>query len=190
MKKPPHHWKDSLELCQEANNCMAKAGYTGKPILVYWNSRLRTTAGLAYGNRSIVTLNPKLKPLHTEVLTTLKHELAHLLAQYRVGRKRIQAHGPEWRQACIDLGIPNEKRCHDMQELVLHRTKLRRKFFYLCPNCGIKHARVRKPKPKRPLACFRCCKIHNNGTYHPNYRLVSVTEEKYNCVQESKQIAA
>ena len=37
-----------------------------------------------------------------EVDRTLRHELAHLLAQWRVGRRRIAPHGKEWRQACRD----------------------------------------------------------------------------------------
>src|ERR1700687_2873461 len=40
-----------------------------------------------------------------EIERTLRHELAHLLAQFRVGRRRIAPHGAEWRRACRDLGI-------------------------------------------------------------------------------------
>jgi predicted SprT family Zn-dependent metalloprotease len=43
--------------------------------------------------------------VHDEIDRTLRHELAHLLAQFRVGRRRIAPHGPEWRIACRDLGI-------------------------------------------------------------------------------------
>src|SRR6266446_8423633 len=49
-----------------------------------------------------------------EVDRTLRHELAHLLAQFRVGRRRIAPHGPEWREACRDLGIADEARCHNL----------------------------------------------------------------------------
>ena len=84
-------------------------------VRVCWNYRLRTTAGLACASEQLVTLNPRLIAFGMpEVDRTLRHELAHLLARYRAGRRRIEPHGPEWRQACIDLGLSNEKRCHDL----------------------------------------------------------------------------
>src|ERR1700730_17806348 len=49
-----------------------------------------------------------------EIDRTLRHELAHLLAQFRAGRRRISPHGEEWRQACHDLGIGDEVRCHNL----------------------------------------------------------------------------
>ena len=77
--------------------------------------RLSTTAGLACWRTRTISLNPKLMEVSpAEVQRTLRHELAHFLAQHRAGRRRIAAHGAEWRKACRDLGIPNESRCHDL----------------------------------------------------------------------------
>ena len=71
-----------------------------------WNARMRTTAGVAVASRWEIWLNPALRGISPhEVERTLLHELAHLLAQHRVGRRRIAPHGQEWRQACQDLGI-------------------------------------------------------------------------------------
>src|SRR4029453_15068664 len=80
-------------------------------LTVEWNPRLRTTAGLACWRTRTISLNPKLIEVSpSEVQRTLRHELAHFLAQHRAGRRHISAHGAEWRQACRDLGIPNEAR--------------------------------------------------------------------------------
>src|SRR5688572_2970527 len=84
-------------------------------VRVRWNSRMRSTAGTALASKSLITLNPRLREFgDEEVDRTLRHELAHLLAHFRAGRRRIAAHGPEWQQACRDLGLVDEKRCHTL----------------------------------------------------------------------------
>ena len=62
----------------------------------------------------LISLNPRLFEHPSEIDRTLRHELAHILAQFRVGRRKISPHGDEWQQACIDLGIADEKRCHNL----------------------------------------------------------------------------
>jgi SprT protein len=149
---------------------LGQAGCPDLPLTVRWNPRLRTTAGLACWRTKTITLNPKLIELSpAEVQRTLRHELAHFLAQHRAGRKRIPAHGAEWRQACRDLGIPREPRCHD---LPFKRAKMERKYFYACRECGLSLARVR-PVKKR-VACLKCCRKHNDGKYHERFRFVQV----------------
>ncbi|MEI8235046.1 MAG: SprT-like domain-containing protein [Verrucomicrobiota bacterium] len=135
-------------------------------VHVRWNRRLRTTAGLANYTHWTVALNPKVVPFGMEeVDRTLRHELAHLLARYRAGRRRIQPHGPEWRQACADLGLDGEKRCH---ELPLPRRYVSRKVVYRCRHC---HAEVRRVRPfRRPVACLKCCRSFNRGRYDERYR--------------------
>src|SRR5215471_12812092 len=90
-------------------------------IRVEWNPRLKTCAGRADYREKLISLNPQLLSLDSvnghsgsEVDRTLRHELAHLLAQWRVGRGRIAPHGEEWRRACVDLGIADEARCHNL----------------------------------------------------------------------------
>lgn len=149
-----------------ANQLLTAANCRGLTVSVCWNPGLRTTAGLASWRERQIILNPKLLEFSAgEVQRTLRHELAHLLAQHRAGRRRIDAHGPEWRQACAALGIPNEPRCHD---LPLKRRKVERKFFYACPECSTVLARVRPLR--RRVACVKCCRKHNGGAYQERFR--------------------
>src|SRR5207245_7536564 len=83
-------------------------------LRVEWNSRLKTAAGRADYRQKLISLNPRLFQHEPEIDRTLRHELAHILAQFRAGRGRILPHGDEWRAACRDLGIADEKRCHNL----------------------------------------------------------------------------
>jgi SprT protein len=141
-------------------------------LTVSWNSRMRSTAGLAYPNTSQIVLNPKLAGFGwAEVERTLLHELAHLIAHHRCGRRRIAPHGPEWRKACADLGMDNEARCHD---LPLPRRKMLRRFVYQCPSCATKVERVRLFR--RPAACLKCCQTHCGGRYDKRFNLTRVLQ--------------
>src|SRR4029434_4095507 len=76
---------------------------------VEWNSRLKTAAGGADYRENLISLNPRLIEHPNEIDRTLRHELAHILAQFRARRRRITPHGVEWQRACVDLGIADEK---------------------------------------------------------------------------------
>ena len=140
-------------------------------VVVGWNSRMRTTAGIAIASKWEVWLNPALKGEgipEGEVQKTLLHELAHLLAHHRHGgiaRRRLTPHGPEWRAACRDLGIPDETRTH---QLPFRRRIIRRRYRLSCPVCGEVHERVRAPR--RRIACLSCCRLHNEGKYDERFR--------------------
>jgi SprT protein len=141
-----------------------------KDVQVRWHSRLRTTAGQAFYAKSLVRLNPKLMQFGMEeVDKTLRHELAHLVARSRAGRRRIEPHGPEWRKACRDLGLADEKRCHD---LPLPRTRQRIRHRYHCPHCRRDYDRVRPFR--RAVACLECCRANAHGRYDERFRLVKV----------------
>jgi predicted SprT family Zn-dependent metalloprotease len=101
-----------------------------------------------------------------EIDRTLRHELAHLLAQFRVGRRRIAPHGPEWREACRDLDIADEGRCHN---LPFASKSFPRRYVYRCPNCRQKFPRVRRIR--RAIACLACCRAHNRGEFDVRFRL-------------------
>ena len=139
-------------------------------VNVRWNRRLKTTAGLACYARMLVSLNPRLIAFgEAKVDRTLRHELAHLVARFRAGRRSIQPHGPEWRQACIDIGLTDEKRCH---ELPLPRRSVERKHVYRCRHCQLE---VRRVRPfRRAVACLKCCRLHNHGRYDDRFRLVKL----------------
>lgn len=138
-------------------------------VFVVWNNRMRTTAGRAFWPEAKIELNPKLRDIdESQVEQTLLHELAHLVAYARSGRRRIAPHGMEWRQACADLGIGGERATHS---LPLPGRTMERKWRYSCPACGEGFDRVRKMK--RYAGCYSCCKLHNGGYYHKRFRLVA-----------------
>ncbi|MES2997302.1 MAG: SprT-like domain-containing protein [Verrucomicrobiota bacterium] len=155
--------KWSVETCQKIG--LAKLA---DRLAVVWNPRMRTTAGRAWWPDCIIELNPKLKEFAPEEpWRTLKHELAHLVAYERFGRRKIQPHGPEWRAACDDLGIPGELRCH---RLPFALRRLQRKHAYTCPRCRKTAHRVRAIRG--PAACHDCCRRFNGGRYHEDFRLI------------------
>src|SRR5437763_3641370 len=137
-----------------------------REIRVEWNPRLKTCAGRADYRKKLISLNPLLKDHGDEINPTLRHELAHLLAQWRAGRRRIAPHGAEWRQACCDLGIADEARCHN---LPFASKSFPPRYVYRCPNCEQKFPRVRRIR--RAIACLACCRKHNGGDFDPRFRL-------------------
>jgi predicted SprT family Zn-dependent metalloprotease len=135
-------------------------------LRVEWNSRLQTAAGRTDYREKLISLNPLLLEHPDEIDRTLRHELAHILAQFRAGRRRIVPHGAKWRQACIDLGIADEKRCHNLPFPARTYTA---RFVYRCPNCRKQFPRVRRVR--RVVACLACCREHNGGEFDPRFRL-------------------
>jgi len=151
--------------------CSLGAKRIATELRVEWNSRLRTAAGRADYGQKLISLNPRLVEHPSEVDRTLRHELAHILAQFREKRRRrISPHGPEWQQACRDLGIADEKRCHTLPFPAKHYA---RRYIYRCPNCRRGFARVRKIK--RTVACLACCRAHNGGDFDVRFRLKLLT---------------
>ena len=141
---------------------------------VEWNARLCSAAGRADSRRNLVSLNPRLHDHGAaEIERTLFHELAHLLAQFRAGRRRISPHGTEWRKACRDLGLADEARCHSLPFPVQQRA---RRFLYRCSRCGKDFPRVRRLK--RTVACLDCCRKFNRGKFDPTAKLRLVEKEK------------
>ncbi|MEO1857472.1 MAG: SprT-like domain-containing protein [Rubritalea sp.] len=154
---------DAMQLLEE----LSDVAFASK-VKVEWNSRMRSTAGRAFWPEARVELNPRLISISlVEVRRTLLHELAHLLAYYRCGRRRIAPHGVEWQLACADLGIPGERATHS---LPLPRQQQQKKWRYSCPRCGKGIERVRKMK--RYVACYPCCQKYNGGRYKKEFLLV------------------
>lgn len=155
------------DLRAKARDLLQKAGAPAlaERMILRWNPRLQNTAGMAYPGRSLITLNPKLAIFgEDEIDRTLRHELGHLLAHERAGRRRIDPHGKEWRQACADLGLPGESRTHN---LPLPRKTIQPRHFYQCPGCGFVLKRVQPLK--RKSACIRCCRTHARGRYDTRF---------------------
>ncbi|HEY3663389.1 MAG TPA: SprT-like domain-containing protein [Chthoniobacterales bacterium] len=136
-------------------------------VVVEWSNRLRTAAGRAEYRLSRVLLNRRLCAHgEEEIDRTLRHELAHLLAQARAGRRRIAPHGAEWRRACADLGIAHESRCHD---LPFPARRLARRYLYVCSHCRREFPRTRPLR--RTSACLACCRDFNRGRYDRRFKL-------------------
>jgi SprT protein len=157
------------------------AGRIANELRVEWNSRLRTAAGRADNREKLISLNPRLVDHPDEIDRTLRHELAHILAQFHAGRRRISPHGVEWRQACIDLGIADEKRCHNLP-FPAHTYAAR--FIYRCPNCRQEFPRVRRVR--RAVACLACCRKHNSGDFDLRFRLKLLTTHQHCRPQRSE----
>jgi predicted SprT family Zn-dependent metalloprotease len=153
--------------CVEASKSLS-LHELGRKVRVSWNSRMQTTAGRAWWPSRTIELNPKLKECEPEELwRTLKHELAHLVAYERCGRRQIDPHGPEWRAACVDLGIPGEQPYHN---LPFKRRRMKRNHAYICSNC---FSVIHRVKPiKKAVACYDCCRKFNNGIYLDRFRLI------------------
>lgn len=144
-----------------------KAAALAARLRVEWSRRLRSTAGRAEPGAARILLNCRLAAQgEAEIDRTLRHELAHLLAHFRAGRRRIAPHGPEWRQACADLGIAGEARCHTLP-FPVHRQ--RRRYLYHCPQCRREFARTRLIR--RASACLDCCRAFARGRYDERFRL-------------------
>jgi SprT protein len=157
--------------------CAKAALALGLPTLarrveVRWNLRMRSTAGRASWPDRVIELNPRLAALEADpsghpLSATLKHELAHLVAYERAGRRRIRPHGIEWAQACVDLGIPGETACH---LLPFPRRRQKRRYHYTCPVCARMLKRVKPVKGR--VACYTCCSKVSGGRYDRRFQLI------------------
>ena len=98
--------KPNLNLEETAREllCSLGAARIANELRVEWNSRLKTAAGRADYREKLISLNPRLLEYPIEIDRTLRHELAHILAQFRVGRRKISPHGIEWRAGLCRLG--------------------------------------------------------------------------------------
>jgi SprT protein len=167
-KMPAGHTAETAVLLKTARELLRSLGAKriATELRVECNSRLKTAAGRADYRQKLISLNPRLVEHPAEIDRTLRHELAHILAQFRAGRRRISPHGSEWQQACRDLGIAGEKRCHT---LPFPAKSYAPRFIYCCPNCRRDFPRVRRIK--RTVACLACCRAHNGGEFDARFRL-------------------
>jgi SprT protein len=165
---PPAHGRDvALESAARAILQQCGAHALVPVVRVEWNSRLRSAAGRADYRRSLVSLNPRLREHgEAEIDRTLRHELAHLVAHLRAGRRRISPHGSEWRRACVDVGIAGEARCHTLPFPTRQQT---RRYLYRCPCCSRDFPRVRKIR--RRVACLACCRRFAQGQFSARFQL-------------------
>lgn len=159
--------EDLTEACSKLAK-MLGLNELAQRVGVEWNPRMRSTAGRATWPTCLIELNPHLAQIsQDEVRRTLLHELAHLVTYERLGHGNVSPHGEEWQQACADLGIPGESATH---RLALPTRSLKRKWKYVCLNCGSEIERVRRFKGR--VACYDCCQKSKTGEYDERFRLV------------------
>jgi SprT protein len=101
--------------------------------------RLRVSAGLAHFREGAISLSVEILTTKERLADTLLHEYAHLLAFARHGAAG-KGHGPAWRQAMADVGLP---------AVVRHRYEVRRNsrrqvVLYACARCGVQIERSRR----------------------------------------------
>ena len=166
VEKPPGR-DPALEALARGLLLQQGATTLAAQVRVEWSARLRTAAGRAECGATRVLLNRRLAAHgEAEIDRTLRHELAHLLAQFRAGCRRIAPHGMEWRRACVDLGIGGEARCHN---LPFPLRRQRRRYLYACSHCQRDFLRTRPLR--RASACLACCRAFNRGRYDRRFKL-------------------
>ncbi|MCB9888474.1 MAG: SprT-like domain-containing protein [Planctomycetes bacterium] len=126
-------------------DCLEQLGH----VEVWWNPRLRTTAGRAIPLKLRIELNPTLLARAVDRIDeVLAHEAAHLAATLRYGR-RIRAHGPEWAGLLAQAGWP-VRVTHDLPVAGLRRG--RSLFLRICVACSDRWINAKAT----PEACARC----------------------------------
>ncbi len=162
LPTPNEMWKHAAGLLRPLG-----ASELATRLRIQWNNRMRTAVGRADYAHDLIWLNPLLQNFGAEEIDrTLRHELAHLLAQFRARRRRISPHGTEWRAACRDLGLVNEAACH---QLPMPARRIERRYLYRCQSCAAEFPRVRRLR--RRSACVSCCRKFADGKYDPRFTL-------------------
>ena len=84
-KMPASPTTETAVLAANSPRFVARQGANriANDLRVEWNSRLKTAAGRADYRQKLISLNPRLVEHPAEIDRTLRHELAHILAQFR-----------------------------------------------------------------------------------------------------------
>ncbi len=132
----------------------------------------RTRLGSCRYRSRLITVSGVLAGLNDEevCIDTVLHEIAHALAGHEAG------HGPEWKHIAQRLGARPE-RCTSSEEV----TRPEPPYWAICPTCGRKSARYRRPRAAR--ACGDCCRAHAGGRYDARYRLQIVASGSGNAAR-------
>ena len=122
-----------------------------KLVRIGYNPKLRTTIGRAALHAFRVELNPRLLIAHPqELIPTLGHELAHLVAHRKFGK--VEPHGLEFQALMHAVGL-DSRATHDLP--VAHLRQKRKRFIYIhkCSDCGLTFA---ARSAKRNHYCAKC----------------------------------
>ena len=129
------------DISDNAREMIENAGVGNLPV--YWNSRLRSTAGRCLYSRRDgrvvavkLDLNPALRVEGADALrNTFLHEAAHAVAGKAAG------HGLRWQRTHRALGGTAE-RCHDYESMPAQRRQ--RRVVAECDKCGVEIQRARR----------------------------------------------
>jgi predicted SprT family Zn-dependent metalloprotease len=112
----------------------ARALYPGHDIpdvRVKLNKRLRTTAGRSMPLKRLIDLNADFWREHPNRMRsrTIPHEVAHHVDWY-VYRKH--GHGRTWKRIMRELGVEDDRRCHDYEAAKRKKRTMPRPHVYVC----------------------------------------------------------
>ena len=130
-----------------------------RTLEVRWNDRMRSLAGLAAFASRIIDLNARLlRRRPKETLSTLAHEVCHLVAGSRAG------HGDKWVSAMERLGfVPETAHRLDVSHLV-HR---RRRWTWRCVRCAERIVRTHTGAHRFRCLCGGDLVVASNGRRPP-----------------------
>lgn len=94
-----------------------------------------------------------------DVKNTILHEIAHAICPKR-------GHGIEWKRCCRLVGAIPERCGTSSLDHAPHKWELK------CSTCN--HISKMHRKPKRRLACAKCCKVYNFNRFSEKYVLTLV----------------
>lgn len=108
-------------------------------------NRRRRTLGVCFYERRRIELSHHFVGGNDEpaVRDTLLHEIAHALAGQAAG------HGPKWKTLARQIGATPERLDRDA---VMPDGR----WYAICPNCGKRFTRYRRPPRNRKYACRAC----------------------------------
>ena len=137
-----------------------------EPVIKFTNSK--KLAGSCYYYKHKIHLSNIVIPLadspYLFFLETLLHEMVHLLEYCHYGQKPghgkiFQAHA---RNISMQTGL-------NIQSQHYVDVSANARYIGICPNCGYKTYRIRKPR-NLDVACSKCCKKYNKGRYTNRFR--------------------
>lgn len=129
-------------------------------VTIEFSSRMRTSIGLCYPERSLIRLHPVVRELEERLfLEILCHELAHV-AVYRLFGRGAQPHGREWASLLNASGFSARTRLPQGTIFSTERQRATRKtvlWHHRCPQCQA--ART----ARRPVYTWRCANCRKRG---------------------------
>ena len=134
-----------------------------------FNNRKRAFGVCNYVKKVINLSQPlceaNLDKLDTQITDTILHEIAHAFCVHIYGTQLGRGHDWRWKSIALQIGC-NGERCYDIHEV----NHTQSKYTLTCPKCN--RTSPKHKKPKREIACGKCCKQYNFGEYSHDFKLI------------------